>query len=240
LSLVKLQLPLRLMVPLGASQAANGKANDGPDLEEAQWKEVMEMLNHGGKADRGTHYALTYANLKRKLEDLQKQKKTCIASQVSLKQAAMDESSKQARTETDEDLRWGLNLAKAVGEQATEKMRQALSKKSPSEATTMAQDAQAQVIQAMDAQGQNVEAITVMGAAGAGFAKSKAAQPPTGFGMVAKAPSRATAPPSGIGIPVGPLSAVFLRSPGPLQSLTSGGEFNRSMDNVTLPNGLQR
>merc|ERR1712224_294352 len=81
------------------------------------------------------------------------------------------------------------NLAKAVGEQATEKMRQALSKKSPSEATTMAQDAQAQVIQAMDAQGQNVEAITVMGAAGAGFAKSKAAQPPTGFGMVAKAPS---------------------------------------------------
>lgn len=145
------------MMQIAGGQVANGSpatssTAEPSETEEAQWKQVFEMLQFGGQADRGTHYALTFATLKRKLEEHQKKQATCKTAQLSLMKAAVEEVCKRPRTDEKEDITWGLALACAVGEQAREKAAEAAAQKPPYEATQIAQEAQTQVMHALEAQ----------------------------------------------------------------------------------------
>lgn len=117
------------------------------------------MLKEGGQSDRGAHYALAVASLKRKGEDIQQQLDALQLAEASLLQAARDEArttlaaraeprperdAKQART-------WGSALSEAVARQAREASENLAAEEPPYAATRLAHEAQQQVSEAFDA-----------------------------------------------------------------------------------------
>jgi len=117
------------------------------------------MLKEGGQSDRGAHYALAIASLKRKGEDIQQQLDALSLAEASLLQAARDEAranlaaraeprperdAKQART-------WGNALSDAVVRQAREAAEALAAEEPPYAATRLAHEAQQQVCEAFEA-----------------------------------------------------------------------------------------
>jgi len=135
--------------------AANGKVTDDGN-EEEQWSDVFWMLQEGGQGERGAHYALTIASLKRKGEDMQEQIDALRSAEGTLLQAARDEirskdpaeprqkDAKQAKT-------WGKALVTTVLKQATEAAEEAALAQPPSEPTKLALEAQQQVADTLEA-----------------------------------------------------------------------------------------
>mmetsp|Transcript_70467 Transcript_70467/g.229111 ORF Transcript_70467/g.229111 Transcript_70467/m.229111 type:complete len:389 (-) Transcript_70467:248-1414(-) len=140
--------------------STGGKAQGGD--EETSWTEVFSLLQDCGLTDRGAHYALAIASLKRKSEDVQQQLDALRLAEGSLLQAARDEAqsrltlhaeprpgrdAKQART-------WGNALAGAVSRQAREASVRLATEEPPYAATELAQEAQEQVRDAFESQAQ--------------------------------------------------------------------------------------
>jgi len=137
--------------------AGNGKVADDGN-EEEQWSDVFWMLQEGGQGDRGAHYALTIASLKRKGEDIQQQIDSLRSAEGNLLQAAHGEcassraeaeplqprDAKQAKT-------WGQALAIAVFKQAREASEAALQDEPPFAPTKLALEAQQQVADTLEA-----------------------------------------------------------------------------------------
>mmetsp|Transcript_78829 Transcript_78829/g.124463 ORF Transcript_78829/g.124463 Transcript_78829/m.124463 type:complete len:405 (-) Transcript_78829:66-1280(-) len=109
-------------VPSGPPVKAPPKAAPEKSEDEA-WKDVVQLLQQAGHADRATHYALTYASLNSKLEELQKKRDAVVAAQQSLFKAAEEEGSKFAKLGQPQDMSWGLTLTKAIAEQIEEKLK---------------------------------------------------------------------------------------------------------------------
>lgn len=131
----------------------------GVVLNTQKWIETFDMLQGGGLADRGSHFALTVATLKRKGDDLYSQIEAMRLAENSLLQAARDEveeakakggagagpkDAKQAKT-------WGVALASAVCEQAREITEDEIDDDNPQAATRTALDSQAQVTNTLQA-----------------------------------------------------------------------------------------
>lgn len=116
------------------------------------------MLQDGGQGDRGAHYALTVATLKRKAEDLQQQIDALQLAETSLLQAAQEEAANnRAKAETRQAKRskqaivWGQALANAVASQAKEASDSAAEDEPPYSATELAHEAQKQVAETLEA-----------------------------------------------------------------------------------------
>lgn len=118
------------------------------------WKDVVKTLQEGGRADRATHYALTYASLNAKVEELTKKSEAILAAQESLLKAAEEESGKFAKpsqpTREQLDMSWALNLTKAITGQVTEKLKS----KTSQTAEQIVREAQQQVSRTVDAKRQ--------------------------------------------------------------------------------------